>query len=111
MAAYAAALDGHRVPYSGAVEPGSTAAAILAYLASDSFKAIKSDQTRTTQRGILERFAIKHGDKEFCRLDRTGVELIIAGKQDTPGAARNLRNALRRMCRWAMAQTPKLLHA
>jgi integrase len=111
MAAYAAALERHRVIYSGAAEPGSTGAAVLVYLASDSFKAIKSDQTRTTHRGILERFAAKHGAKPFALLDRVGIELILGAMQGTPGAARNLRNVLRRMCRWATAQKPKLLQA
>ena len=101
MAAYAAALDGRRPAYSGMAEPGSTAAVVLAYLASDSFKTIRSAQTRITHRGILERFAAKHGDKPFNQLVRPAIERILDDLRSTPGAARNLRNVLRRMCRWA----------
>ena len=104
MAAYAAALDGQRIARHGIAEVGSTTAAVLAYLASDSFKSIRSPQTRATHRGILERFAAKHGDKPFSMLDRIGIEKILAEKQGTPGAARNLRNVLRRMCRWGIRE-------
>jgi integrase len=111
MAAYAAALDGHKLVRHSTAETGGTTAAVLAYLASDSFKAIRSPDTRKRHRRILERFAAKYGDKPFARLDREVVEHILAGMNATPGAARNLRNVLRRMCKWAMAQKPRLLAA
>lgn len=104
MSAYAAAVDGQRVARHGTAEPGSTTAAVLGYLASDNFKAIKSSETRKTHRGILERFAVKHGAKPFINLDRRGIEFLLGNMNATPGAARNLRNVLRRMCRWAMKE-------
>lgn len=104
MAAYSAALEGHRIAYSGKATPGSTAAVVLAYLAADPFKRIPSEQTRKTHRGILERFAVKHGEKPFELFDRKAVEIILERMEGTPGAARNLRNVLRRMCRWAIKE-------
>jgi integrase/recombinase XerD len=104
MAAYLAASEGQRIAYSGKAAPGSTAAVVLAYLASDHFKRIPSEQSRKTHRGILERFASRHGEKPFNMFDRRAVEVILERMPDTPGAARNLRNVLRRMCRWAVKE-------
>ena len=109
MAVYAAALEGTPLPRVSTLEPGSAGVVVLAYLASDSFAKIRSPNTRKTYQGILERFAAKYGDRPFYRFDRAGLEFILGGMHGTPGAARNLRNVLRRMCRWALVQKPKLI--
>ena len=88
--------------------PGSTAAVVLAYLASTvsalAFAAIKSAETKAMHRRTLERFSAEHGALPFRKLDKIGVERVLAPMADTPGARRNLRNVLRRLCRWAVAE-------
>ena len=83
-------------------------AVILAYLASSgsdkSFAEIKSAETKAMHRRTLERFSAAHGDKPFRLLDKIGVERVLATMKETPGAARSLRNVLRRLCRWAVAE-------
>jgi integrase/recombinase XerD len=101
MAAYSEALAGKPVQRLTRA-PGTASAAILRYLASDAFKALRSPETRRVHRATLERFAAKYGARPFALLDRKGVELILA--EQKPGAARNLRNVLRRMCRWAVPE-------
>ncbi|MCB1510048.1 MAG: tyrosine-type recombinase/integrase [Hyphomicrobiaceae bacterium] len=105
MREYSAALAGDPLPVGqGRAESGSTSAVVLAYLASPSFDAIKSHETEASHRRALERFAVKHGSKPFRLLDKAGVERVLAGMENTPGAARNLRNVLRRMMKWAVAE-------
>ena len=106
MAVYAAALEGNPLPKQLLGEPGSTSAVVLEYLASDSFAKIPSPETRKTHRGILERFAAQYGEKPFRLLDKRGIELILS--REKPCAARNLRNVLRRMCKWRGVPDPTL---
>ena len=106
MAAYAAALDGRPLPKELLGEPGSTSSVVLEYLASDSFAKIPSPETRKTHRGILQRFAARYGDRPFRLLDKRGIELILS--REKPCAARNLRNVLRRMCKWRGVPDPTL---
>ncbi len=106
MAAYALALEGQKVGLpvaAGRCAAGSTEAAILSYLASTrgekSFaKDPKSAETKRTHRGTLERFSARYGELPFHRLDKRGVENVLADMADRPGAARNLRNVLRAAC-------------
>ncbi|HEX2380785.1 MAG TPA: tyrosine-type recombinase/integrase [Methyloceanibacter sp.] len=102
MAAYAAALAGERLSVAPRAESGSASATILAYLASDSFKKIKSPETKRVHRGTLERFATKHGKLPFKLLDKEGVRRVLAPLG--PGAARTMRNVLRRMMKWAVME-------
>jgi hypothetical protein len=107
MAAYADALAGATPLAIGAgmAPAGSTEAAIRAYLASPNFEAIDSDETKRVHRRVLERFtASKWSPLPFYRLDRIGVERVLAEMKDTPGAARTFRNAFRRFCKWAVAE-------
>lgn len=105
MAAYAAAIAGAPLPIGlGRAESGSVNAAVLSYLASNLFKALKSPETKKVHRATLERFAAKYGSLSFRTLDKIGVERVLAKIAETPGAARNLRNVLRRMMKWAVAE-------
>jgi integrase len=111
MEAWTAAMRGEAPRPSLAIarQPsGSTAAMILAYYASpraEGFHTLKSASTRDNHRRTLERFAkSKWGPLPFGRLDRLGVERVLADMKDRPGAARNARNVLRRLCKWAKAE-------
>jgi hypothetical protein len=111
MEAHAAAMRGEtpRPTLAIACAPsGSTAAVILSYYASpraEAFHSIKSVSTRENHRRTLDRFAKdKWGALPFNRLDRLGIERVLADMKDTPGAARNFRNVLRRLCKWAIAE-------
>ena len=53
-------------------------------------------------RCTLERFAAKHGALPFRLLDKHGIERVL--KPLGPGAARNMRNVLRRMMKWSVAE-------
>ena len=100
---YAAALAGEKIEIGrGRAEPGSASSIVIAYLVSDSFKALKSPVTRSMHRCTLERFAAKHGALPFKLLDKGGVERVLGKLVETPGARRNLKNVLRRMMRWAV---------
>jgi integrase len=106
MNAYADALAGATPLQVGAglAPAGSTEAAIRAYLASPNFDAIDSDETKRVHRRVLERFATsKWAPLPFHRLDRIGVERVLAEMKETPGAAQ-FRNVLRRFCKWAVAE-------
>jgi len=61
--------------------------------------------TRTTRRGILERFRKEHGHRLVAHLEERpeAIATIIAGKTQTPHAANNLRKILRSLFDHAIA--------
>jgi integrase len=97
MAAYKSALAGDEPKAEiGATrtKPGTVNAAVVSYINSAAFQAQAPD-TRRTRRNILERWRAEHGDKRIVLLQRRHIERMVAGKANTPSAARNFLNTLR----------------
>ena len=105
MAAYAAALDiAPRVEIgAGRTVPGTVNAAIAAFYRSHTFTKNKPI-TRQTDRNILERFRIKHGDKRIATMERRNVMHMIEERADMPAAQRNLLRVLRVLLGFAVEQ-------
>lgn len=61
-----------------------------------------ADSTKTTYRGILERFRVGHGDKGVAHLKKGHVQVIITGMTDTPAAAANLLRMIHLLMRHAI---------
>jgi integrase len=99
MAAYAAALEGEgaaplptqRLNRSA---PGSTSAAVSAYLSSIDFANL-APRTQSDRRSILEGFREECGHKPFALMRRIDVEKRIAERK--PHTAKNFLKALRSM--------------
>lgn len=95
---YQAAMEGLRRA-SGQIgatrhRAGTIAATVLAYYRSPEYLGL-SDATKTTYRGILDRFAKAHGDKPLKGLQRQHVKAILGRMADRPHAANNLLRLLR----------------
>ncbi len=74
--------------------PRSVSALIAQYYRSSEFKAL-APSTKTTYRGILERFRENHGRKRVATLERRHIKALLAEKSETPSAANNLRDRLK----------------
>lgn len=102
---YRAALAGVREASAriGATrhKPGSIAALVLAFYRSPEFLGL-SEATRTTYRGILDRFARDHGDKPVRGLERQHIKAIIGKMADRQHAANNLLRLLRLLLDFAV---------
>lgn len=98
MDAYRAALAGDTAPpvEIGAARtmPGTIAALTVAYYNSATFHAL-APATRTTYRGIIDRFRVEHGDKRVATLKREHVARILETKAATPAAANNWLRVVR----------------
>ena len=105
MAAYAAALDVAPKVEIGAARtvPGTVNAAIASFYKSHTFTKNKP-VTRQTDRNILERFRIGHGDKGVATMERRHVMHILEEKAETPAAQRNLLRVLRVLLGFAVEQ-------
>lgn len=103
MAAYQAALADQQAPEIGAERtiPGSMSALIVAWYRSADFKQLR-DLTKSTYRGIVERFRTEHGSKPVKALAPRHVRRIVAAKAETPAAANNLLKVLRLLLRFAL---------
>lgn len=86
----------HKAP-----EAGTWGRLILDYFKSVQFKRTKPSSQKVT-RGILERFAEKHGHRSVAGMKRKHVEAIIAGMDDTPAAANNLLRRIRMLMKFAI---------
>ena len=51
--------------------------------------------TKTTYRGVLERFREEHGTKSSVKLERRHIKAILDARSETQSAANNLRDRLR----------------
>jgi integrase len=60
------------------------------------------EQTKTTYRGIVERFRAQHGEKRVAKLESQHIRTIIAKRVETPAAANNLLRILRLLMRHAV---------
>jgi hypothetical protein len=98
MAAYQAALAGDDPPPPpiaiSRAKPGSTAAAVAAYLGSADFNAL-AYATKRDRRLLLDRFREEHGHRNFAGLKRIHIDAILTAKAAKPFAAKNLLKALR----------------
>ena len=61
-----------------------------------------SQSTKTTYRGIIERFRAKHGHRQVSELRFVHVDRILAQMAATPAAANNLRKILLRLMEFAI---------
>lgn len=104
LAAYQSALANEPLPAATrtAPEAGTFGKLILEYLASVHHKRTKASSQAVT-RGILERFAEKHGHRTVAGMKRKHVEAILSGMDETPAAANNLLRRLRMILKYAIA--------
>ncbi|MDI6026102.1 tyrosine-type recombinase/integrase [Corticibacterium sp. UT-5YL-CI-8] len=90
MAAYEKAAEGEKIEIGKAKSaPGSVSTLIASFYKTSGFVSL-SDSTKTTYRGILERFREEHGTKRVSHLQAQHVRKIIDEKTATPAAANNL---------------------
>ncbi|MEC9342705.1 MAG: hypothetical protein VYD64_02550, partial [Pseudomonadota bacterium] len=102
---YRAALEGQRLAKRriGAKrrKPGSLAALVLSYYQSPEFTGLRPS-TKSTYRGILDRFVREHGDKPVRGLQRAHIKAIIGKMDDRPSAANNLLDRLKSILEFAL---------
>ena len=104
MAEYQAALANKPPPIGKSRYAVDTIASWIGrYLASKSFAAL-AQETRRTRRNILERFRQEHGDKRGTMLQTRNIEKMLADRADTPSAARNFLNTLRKFLAWCVTE-------
>jgi integrase len=102
MAAYEMAEAGQRAEIGAAkTAPGSVSGLIVSYYRTSDFTGL-STSTKTTYRGIIERFRAEHGDKRVAHMQRGHVQKIIGEKSETPAAANNLLRMLHLLMRHAV---------
>lgn len=104
LAAYQAALANQPLPAASrkAPEAGTFGKLITDYMASVHHKRTKASSQAVT-RGILERFAAKHGHRTVAGMKRRHVEAILSDMAETPAAANNLLRRLRMILKFAIA--------
>jgi len=96
-------LAGHDTQREGirGTKPGSVSALIAKFYRSAEWANL-SASTKSTYRGILERFRNDHGDKPVDRLERHNVKDLMARKANTPAATNNLVRMIRILMRFAI---------
>ena len=101
-ASYEQAINGPR-PAIGAArnKPGSMNEVIAAYYKSPDFKTLKPS-TKSTYRGIIERFRKQHGAKTASQLQPRHIRQMMREKSDTPSAANNVLRILHLLMRQAI---------
>lgn len=104
-AALAAAQAGETLPRHqiGAKRtiPGSLGALIVSYYTTADYKQL-SDSTKTTYRGIIERFREPHGGKLVRDLESRHIRKLLSEKSETPAAANNLLRMIKLLMRHAV---------
>ncbi len=103
MAAYQAAVAADAPPSDiGAKRnaPGTVAALVAAYAASDIFRDL-ADETQRTRWAILRRFGDEHGTKRVALLKREHVEAILRSKRPHP--RQNFLKVLRPLLQFAIS--------
>jgi integrase len=103
MATYQAALAAAAPPSDiGARRnaPGTIAALVAAYAASDTFRDL-ADETRRTRWAILRRFGDEHGAKRVALLKREHVEAMLRSKRPHP--RQNFLKVLRPLLQFAIS--------
>lgn len=93
-----------RPPMGGdRARPGTISFLIAKYYRSAEFWKL-AEATKTTYRGILERFRAEHGSKSIAGLHRKKVRELIEAKRETPWAANNLLQMLRILMKFALEE-------
>ncbi|KQY66800.1 hypothetical protein ASD25_14795 [Brevundimonas sp. Root1423] len=99
---YDAAVQSSALPIgAGRVKPGSVNALAVAFYGSAEWAQLR-DTTKTTYRGIIERFRVKHGDKSVATIEAHHIRGMLDAKAATPAAANNLLKVLRALMRFAV---------
>lgn len=102
MAAYEKAAVGERLETGASrSKPGTVAALVASYYKTGDFTGLAAS-TKTTYRGILERFRVEHGDKRVAHLKKGHVQVIITGMTDRPAAAANMLRMIHLLMRHAI---------
>ncbi|WP_419906881.1 tyrosine-type recombinase/integrase [Hoeflea sp.] len=83
------------------IKPGSMNDVIVAYYGSPDFRTLKAS-TKTTYRGIIERFRKDHGEKSAARLQPRHIRRMMRDKSETPSAANNFLRILHLLMRQAI---------
>jgi integrase len=84
-------------------EPRSISALVVKFYRSAEWANL-SETTKTTYKGIIERFRAEHGNKPVAQLERRHVRDMIAKKAATPAAANNLLRMIRLLMRFAIEE-------
>jgi integrase len=103
MAAYQAALAADVPPSDIGAQrnaPGTVAALVAAYAASDTFRDL-APETRRTRWAILRRFGDEHGDKRVATLKREHAEAMLRSKRPHP--RQNFLKVLRPLLQFAIS--------
>ncbi|MVA47758.1 tyrosine-type recombinase/integrase [Agrobacterium vitis] len=90
MASYEKAMAGEKIEVGKSKSaPGTVSALVVSYYQTSDFQRL-SESTKTTYRGIIERFREEHGTKRVHHMQAQNVKKIIGEKAATPAAANNL---------------------
>jgi integrase len=81
---------------------GSLNAAVVAYYQSAAFKSELGEGTKSSQRSLLERFRVEHGDKRLRKLERRHMQAYISSLP-SPAVQRNMLRALRHFLKFCKA--------
>lgn len=103
MAAYNAALSAAPVLAASRAQDGTFQKLVEDYMASIYFKRTRASSQAVT-RGILDRFAAKHGHRTVAGMKRQHVEAIMAEMSQTPAAANNWLRRLRMLMKFAIGR-------
>jgi integrase len=102
MAAYEDALKGEPAQVGAKkTRPGTIDALVASYYQTADFAGLRPS-TKTTYRGIIERFRAEHGDKRVAKMETRHVRNIIGAKASTPTAANNLLRMIHLLMRHAV---------
>jgi integrase len=102
MAAREEALNGQPAQVGAKkTRPGSIDALVASYYQTADFAGLRPS-TKTTYRGIIERFRAEHGDKRVAKMETRHVRQIIGAKASTPTAANNLLRMIHLLMRHAV---------
>jgi integrase len=100
MAAYQDALAEPDMPIGiSRSKPGTVAAAVAAYLASNQFNEL-APGTRGARRAIVQHFRDQYGDKLIGSMPSKFIALVLGTKK--PHAARNYFKAIRALCQFGV---------
>ena len=81
--------------------PGTINELIVSFYQTPEFRDLRPS-SKTTYRGIIERFRDDHGHKRVARLKTKHVKQILQARAGTPAAANNLLRMIRMLMRHAM---------
>lgn len=102
MAAYEKAAKGEKLEI-GKIQtpPGTVSALVASFYRTSDFVGL-GDSTKTTYRGIIERFRAAHGHRLVKEMQRQNVQKLVADKAATPAAANNMLRMIHLLMRHAV---------